>query len=209
MGRVLSPRDDAFLAFARMPELSGKAKDAYIATYGQDVYDKWCDDGDKYHGGQSLGEEALKQPRPAFTHRPDHDCESLFWTLLHSLVKALPLNGPHGLHFSVRHYTLKNVLFGHSIERRAKVDDYRGIILRWLESDLESTLHPGLQERGLGLLLKQMAEQVQPEYAWLEPKPRVDHLHEAFRRLLLQFIIDFESDTRGDIELHPMQERIP
>ena len=141
-----------------------------------------------------------KQTLPAFTHRPDHDGESIFWTLLHSFVEALPLNGrlepsPGGM--------VQDLLLSHSIEGSVAVEegiqDKRDGILPWYDSAFDGSLHPDLRGHGIGSLLERMAKQVQPEYAWLEPNPRVDHLHEAFRRLLLEFIVALEA--KGDIPL--------
>ena len=184
----------------------------HCCLYGQGVYDKWCDDSNKCHGGQAPVKKAPKQRTlPAFTHRPDHDGESIFWTLLHSFVKALPLNGRPELSFSMKLSSLMNMMFDHRIEGSVAIeedpDDTRDDILHWSDDQFDRLLHPDLRKRGIGPLLEKMAVQVQPEYARLEPKPRVEHLHEAFRRLLLEFIIEFKNDTRGDIQLDPKQRR--
>ena len=43
--------------------------------------------------------------------------------------------------------------------------------------------------------MQQLSLQVQPEYGLLNPPPAEDHLHEAFRRILLNHILSMEDDT--------------
>ena len=75
-----------------MPELQGKARDLYIKTYGEETYNAYNDTEPKmFHGARFT-----RRPKviPPFTHRPDHDMESLFWVLVVVLILAKPLNEP-------------------------------------------------------------------------------------------------------------------
>src|SRR5258708_4150624 len=56
------------------------------------------------------------------------------------------------------------------------------------EEGWESLLHSALKLTAP--LLRQMARQIVPEYEYLKSEPSRTHLHEAFRRILLQFLID-------------------
>ena len=122
------------------------------------VYDEWCDVGNKCHGGQlPVIEEPEEGTLPAFTHRPNHDGESIFWALLHSFIETLPLNGCFEPSPPWSVSALKDLMFGHSIERSVAVgqvsQDKRDSILRWHKDDFEGLLHPDLRKCGIGLLL--------------------------------------------------------
>jgi hypothetical protein len=49
-------------------------------------------------------------------------------------------------------------------------------------------LHPGLAK--FTPLIAELAHQIRPEWQFLKPEPPADHLHEAFHRILLKWIID-------------------
>ena len=87
-----------------------------------------------------------KQTLPAFTHRPDHDGESIFWTLLHSFVEALPLNGCLEPSPSVKLSILKIMMFDHCIEGSVAVgedpDDTRDDILHWCDDEFDNCSIP-------------------------------------------------------------------
>ena len=72
-----------------MPTLDGQAKEKYIKAYGAETYNQWCDIDGK-HGGKAPVGDINNVEMPSFTHKPCHDVESTYWTLLYSLVKAHP-----------------------------------------------------------------------------------------------------------------------
>ena len=179
-----------------MPVLQGKAKDLYLKTYGQALYVSFTDRDGLYHGGVVSDEH-----QESFLHRPRHDVESVFWTLFYSLLRVSPqdaLEKTTPREFSVA----LNTLDSHALDRR-KLDS-RGLLLTWRKHTLEAALHPKLAP--LAPMLELMCRQILPEYAYLSPSPRKDHLHEAMRRLLLQQIVDMGSDT---IPLDPHAVRVP
>lgn len=143
-----------------------------------------------------------------FTHRPSHDVESIYWTLLLSLIAALPSGEPlEELVIGDRVMEAAVFLYGHTIKNQAggTFVDPRSVILSWPAYAFEDAMHPKLQGIGIGKLLERLTQQVRPEYAFLDPAPPMDHLHEAFRRILLEFIVEHGEDC--NIELNTEHER--
>ena len=65
-------------------------------------------------------------------------------------------------------------------------------------------LHPGLAE--FDPLITELANQIYLEWQFLSPKPPPDHLHEAFRRILLKRITDLET-SRTPYPIQPTKRR--
>ena len=53
-------------------------------------------------------------------------------------------------------------------------------------------------------MLEQLLYQIAPEYAFLQPPPCQEHLHEAMRRILLDAIVNLKSD----VPLNPKNPRL-
>lgn len=197
--------------FTRMPDLAGKARDKYTAAYGEETYLRWTDAPDRFHG--KTAPTAPDSSGAAFTHRPCHDVESIFWTLLYSLVRVRPLGAQDETleELTAETEQIKNQLFAHQIKGKATekyVSDSRDSILRWEDGFFDDALHPGLRGRGLGQLLFRLSQQVRPEYARLQPEPPArDHLHEAFRRLLLDYIVALEDAPAKNVDLDTENDR--
>ena len=78
-----------------MPRLQGEAKEAYIKNYGDETYNKYTDTTlDTYHGGTYVDTDSPSDVPIRFSHRPDHDMESMFWVLAFALLLAKPLGVP-------------------------------------------------------------------------------------------------------------------
>jgi hypothetical protein len=148
------------------------------------------------HGGHL---HRLDQPPGLFLHRPDHDIESVFWTLLSSVLQVYPSDAPHT---SPRFQAAIKNLDSHVIDHTE--DDSRLTFTSWEEEDFHAALHPRLTT--LVPMLQQMALQIQPKYAYLLPLPRMEHLHKAMWRLLLQQIVDMGDNV---IPLDPKKESVP
>jgi hypothetical protein len=184
-----------------MPLLQNEAKDIYIQAYGQKSYDSFTDKDGTFHGGCSVGEQ---EPKEEFMHRPRHDIESVFWTLLSSLLRVIPAGekATTERNTSEGFSTAINDLDGHIIASRRS--DTRQGIIDWTTKNFRSALHPDLAR--LAPMLAEMSAQIGPEYSYLA-LPQRDHLHEAMRRLLLQQIVDLE--LAGDeIPLDPSSVRV-
>lgn len=165
--------------FVRMPELKGKSKYFYLKAYGNEEYAKHSDSLGTYHGA-NLTKRAADPP---FHYRPEHDVESVLWVLLSLLVRAQPL-GEAENPVPDAALALWNTLQTHEI----KTMDQRMVIFKERAGEIERALHPHLTF--LSKLLVDLLDQTAPEYAYLDPPPVEDHLHEAFRRLLLKQIVE-------------------
>jgi hypothetical protein len=180
--------------FLPMPELQGNAKELYLEAYGQSTYDLYSDTGDTFHGGRKAAQAN------SFLHRPSHDVESIFWTLFSTIIRVCPVDGDEqDTHF--KFHQAINTLDMHVID--INQIDGRAEFLGWSEESFGSALHPNLA--GLASMMQQMSAQIQPEYARLSPSPKIDHLHEAMRRLLLQQIVKMRDNP---IPLDPNKYRV-
>ena len=183
-----------------MPQLHGRAKEKYIATYGEEEYEAYNDKAPDMFHGSSFTQSPEEDNLPQFTHRPDHDMESLFWVLLVTLILAKPLGEPDKVtpHCS----STWKILSNHVIDKDE--EDYRNIILTKPLSAWKPILHPKLAS--LAGMIHKLAHQVVPEYGLLDYEPKRDHLHEAFRRILLEQILSMDDDP---IPLTPNVSRDP
>lgn len=173
--------------YHRMPELEAKAKELYLKNYGQDTYDAYIDvAANIYHG--SKFQEPSNAP-PSFSHRPDHDVESLFWVLVFCVILALPLDADEEL--TQDFVDAWTVMETHAIVSDKTVDP-RTYFLTIEKAGWEQMVHPKLSSLA-GMMIK-LADQIAPEYGYLNPPPKRDHLHEAFRRILLEQILAMEDN---------------
>ena len=74
-----------------------------------------------------------------------------------------------------------------------KVDDWR------------HTLHPGLA--AFAPLITELAGQIKPEWEFLYSKPPDDHLHEAFRRIILTWIVNLNTLPQAPYRVQPAKPR--
>ncbi|KAI0788730.1 hypothetical protein C8Q75DRAFT_807465 [Abortiporus biennis] len=177
--------------FKPMPELTGEAKTLYIKSHNQETYDKYRDTNGTFHKGVfTKGAEGKKYP---FVHRLDHDAESTFWLLLSTLLRAQPPDSKDDpLALEYLQYNWKIL----SESEPYQIFDPRNDLMDHTAEDLADMLHPDL--RCLGPLLRTLIDHAVPEYAFLDPPPPEDHLHEAMSRILLQFIVDMKDDIPLD-----------
>ena len=197
-GKLLNYLVDAEM-FYPIPALTGEAKDAYIKAYGEDMYDEYTD---KLIGmAHGCNTSDILPKTPPYFHRPDHDVESIFWVLAFCLIMAKPLNAPDERPQAF--IDAWNGFKNHVIIKDSTVDT-RSFLLHFGRAGWESTLHSRLAP--LAGMMAQLGRQVYPEYGVLSPPPKPDHLHEAFRRILLSQILSM----KDDIPLTPnIARRVP
>jgi hypothetical protein len=182
-----------------MPTLDGEAKALYVAAYGEDVYNKFTDDDNdqRFHGGLNTGEA-----QGGFLHLPRHDVESVFWTLLSSILHAYPSAGDPETTTDKRFDAALKALESHIIDKSQI--DYRDNLLGFRAYKFQEALHSDLAT--LAPMLESMCHQIRPEYSFLSPAPQKEHLHEAMRRILLRQIVSMGRDA---IPLDPKKVRVP
>lgn len=96
-----------------------------------------------------------------------------------------------------------NIFHNHTIVAE-NPDDERNLLLPLTGQGWKKRLHPKLSS--IADMMARLGDQVQPEYALLDTPPEQDHLHEAFRRILLEQILSMEDD---EIPLTPNISRKP
>ena len=168
-----------------MPELEDEAKRLYEDSYGPGTYADYCDKNDTAHG-RTVPETFSEME---FGHRPDHDVESIYWVLLATLLRAEPRDPLPDPNLTT-YWKLYNIFLTHTIERGAPWDS-RSLLLGLTDNTIRLALDPRLSS--LAPMLTEMARQVRPEYAYLQPAQ--EHLHEAMRRLLLRQIVEMGEDA--------------
>ncbi len=207
MGQYINHR-----TFSRMPELTGKAKMLYEATWGTEMYKKYCDDPQTCHGAIVPTDDILQRrwregKLIPTCHKPHHDVESMFWSLYVTSMQVVPkcdvpdiVEGPFALAWTnlSEHRIHDPILL---------LVDVRDTCLRSLPDDIEEVLHPGFSTSQLPQLLRGLCAQITPEYDLLEGIDKPDHLHEAMRRLLLNCIVEMED--KPDIQFDTEKRRTP
>ncbi|CAL1717136.1 unnamed protein product [Somion occarium] len=186
--------------FKAMPGLEDTAKDIYIRTYGNETYEEYEDAAGERHGGGASSRKAKDTP---FIHRPDHDVESMFWLLVVVFLLAKPQGMPDDCTEEL--YGAWDYIERHTIGAPGR-DDTRQPFFLYDADGWEAILHPGLSS--LAPLMVKLGVQVFPEYALMDPAPPEDHLHEVFRRLILEHIVGM-GDTDIDLEVGVARETKP
>ncbi len=185
-----------------MPTLTGEAQRLYVKAYGQSRYDRFTDKiPHTFHGGSPPDERP--NPAPSFVHRPCHDAESIFWTMLDALLAAQPECADPEPHASMLVAELWQNLHEHFIPVQCNsYRDKRDAILMMGDTQWEEHFYPEM--RDVAYLLFRISRQIAPEYEYWTPRPPDDHLHEAVQRLILQYLVDHHDK---DIPLLPGRSR--
>ncbi|PIL29011.1 hypothetical protein GSI_09059 [Ganoderma sinense ZZ0214-1] len=168
----------------QMPKLSGRALELYQADRGMKHYERYNEketmQGMPMHGGFSP-EKYEETVSPGFYHRPEHDVESVFWTMFAVLARAQPASGPKEKHVPAMLRSVWKVFDTHEITSHPTVtEDKRDAILRLIRQGWREAFAPFPAMQDVADLLFEVSKHVRSEYAlweWVrDPEP--DHLHE-------------------------------
>ena len=163
----------------KMPQLEGQALELYRQHFGQQRYQK-------YNTCRKDGLHQASELPKACVHQPRHDVESYFWMLALYLLQAVP-EGVTAVDYNLERYQEEMRTIMHLAARADAGGRSRSTFLTGDELFYQRRLHPGLAM--LAPLIAELAHQTQPEWEFLsEPLP-ADHLHEAFHRILLKWIV--------------------
>ncbi|KAI0692227.1 hypothetical protein BC835DRAFT_1416708 [Cytidiella melzeri] len=179
-------------AFYVMPTLEGLAKDLYVKAYGSDVYDTWTDKPGQVHGVKPTPKAGAGYDM-AFEYREEHDVESLFWVFIYTVLLATPEENDPVDTAEVQQRKAQKVQVALRCFREVKTGCYfdsRDTLLRMSKDNWEAVL-PATLAPVIPLIMGMICH-IWPEYARLEEQPAPGHLHEAFRRLLLDFIVNMD-----------------
>ncbi|KAI0681738.1 hypothetical protein C8Q76DRAFT_804477 [Earliella scabrosa] len=181
---------------ARMPELKGDALKLYIKVRGKSHYESYNDKvvpfpeemrclggnaasmleqtwllvNSTMHGGTpppyAEPSDVPKNQVLQFHHRPEHDVESVFWTLIAVLLRVHPHGHAREQYVPVTLRVLWEQFSAHKIsdEPTTQQDSRHPIFTRSLD-DWQSDFAPFPQMRDLGTLLYEISLHVRSEYA--------------------------------------------
>lgn len=187
----------------RMPQLSERAHALYIRAHGTDRYERYSDTNATPHGARPpILFGVLKVPE--FCHRPEHDVESIYWSMISALLHVRPVDDKGEPEVWEDFAEAWQVLLTHRIPKANQgYKDPRLLLLSQEETDWPKLFIGDM--KGLGPLLSAISVQVRGEYALCGDGLLSDHLHEAVQRLILQYLVDHD-----DIPLDPHNlRRIP
>lgn len=172
-----------------------------MEAYGEDTYNAFCDTDETYHGGVAPPpvEKAWLLEPVRCSPQPWHDVESIFWNFVSTLIRIVPCGAAYSR--SSRFRETLEMLEGEVLQDQPRRDPRNAIVDWYNEYAFEEALHEELWGIGLDTLLVALANQVLPEYALLTSSPPVEHLHEAFRRILLSYIVESDRDADRQIAL--------
>lgn len=146
-------------------------------------------------------------------HHPRHDAESVYWVMVSFLLRALPAYDPKDLETekddnlaSLQGFWKWYSMSSRNPSRGAHDHDYRiGALRLGRRTAWENLLH--IKLGGVGLLLRDLSDQVAPEYVLLKPEPSEVHLHEAMQRVILTHIWTMQQ-ANLEIPLNVTERRI-
>ena len=182
-----------------MPELHGEAYELYVKAHGPERYLRYAEkDNSTCHG--SAPPTKRSHASAVFTHRPEHDVESVAWTMLFILLRIRPETFEDEKKWAPIHVaTIWQALHEHAIpDKPYDVSDNRDRVFKIKPSSWPEYFPPEMAD--VGIMLGRIMEQVEPEYAYCMTQPPEDHLHEAVQRLILQYLVDHRDK---DIKLDP------
>lgn len=189
----------------KMPRLKDECKELYERAY-QGRYDQYADSLGKCHGGSPpkwKWYEAKQNDIPAFYHRSEHDVESIYWTMVATLLLVRPKLAPREEYASPRSCETWESLTQHQIlDDPAGRQDTRQDILNYDPSEWQQRFPEIMSE--VAILLHDISRQVAPAYDLVDKIPNDDHLHEAVQRLILQYLYDHRME---DIDLDQENHR--
>ncbi|PIL29039.1 hypothetical protein GSI_09087 [Ganoderma sinense ZZ0214-1] len=191
-----------------MPGLTGDALDRYNAVHGPARYDKYSPEvlgGAKQHGfaPPSPFKHTKFESNIQWVRRPEHDVESIFWSMLFALLLVKPKHGEAAKYASPAFGRIWDPLRSHYIKEDPGEDDCRNVIFDRRASTWADAFDGCMQD--VGEMLCTVACQVMTEWAlWEGSASAPDHLHEAVQRIILQYLVDHRDD---DVALLPGQMR--
>ncbi|TBU25404.1 hypothetical protein BD311DRAFT_790439 [Dichomitus squalens] len=203
LGRVITATDS--LRGTPMPRLTDDALNLYIAVHGQERYDRYNDQpgAPECHGGRPPTEnpdDVDDAKLPAFVHRPEHDVESVYWTMVYALLGVQPVASPREDYASHACADVWKILLSHDIpdDEPDDAEETRGVIINARKSKWLRLFCRDMQD--VAVLMWRISQHVRSEYALWEGRLKRDHLHEAVQRLILQYLVDHRDNP---IELDP------
>ncbi|PIL28996.1 hypothetical protein GSI_09043 [Ganoderma sinense ZZ0214-1] len=187
----------SFCIAPAMPKLSGEALALYVRAHGEQRYGRYNDRA--RHGAFPDNTEQQYMQPPAFRHRPEHDVESVYWSMVSALLRVHPKNADRETRADKNMVQTWDILLSHDIPDQSSTssDTRQAIIIKPYPS-WEALFLGDMKD--IGALLFKISEHVNPEYALWGDGLHPDHLHEAVQRLILQYLVDHKEPIELDPE---------
>ena len=190
--------DEVYRVAPRMPELSDEARALYAGVYGEARYERYNDRDGTRHGARPPDMDEEYETAPQFFHRPEHDVESVYWSMVSALLRVHPKGVDKEAEAAENMISTWTLLLGHKIPKKGFVDsDSRQAIVTKTQEPWRGLFLDKMKD--VGTLLWKISRHVVAEYALWGDGLQPDHLHEAVQRLILQYLIDH----KDPIELEP------
>ncbi len=190
--------DEGYRLAPLMPELSDEARTLYVSAYGGARYERYNDRNGTCHGACPPDIDEEFETAPQFRHRPEHDVESVYWSMVSVLLRVHPKGVDKEAQAADNMINTWTILLSHRIPKQGFLDsDPREMVIRKTR-DAWRGLFPD-EMKDVGTLLWKISRHVVPEYALWDDGLQPDHLHEAVQRLILQYLVDHKTT----IELEP------
>ena len=191
-----------------MPELHGEALELYRQAHPERLY-KYRDHENTSHGGRSPSARGIaldeidegSVPTPHYFHRAEYDVESVYWSMVCTLLRAHPRDAPKEKYACDDVEKVWAKLLSHQIPMLPAGEDERTAILTKRNIAWRALFFQEMHD--VARLLHQISRHIASEYAlfdWDEGKYHEDHLHEAVQRLILDYLV---SHRNNPIPLDP------
>lgn len=164
-----------------MPLLEGKALQLYERHFTPPRYNLY----NECRQSPLLAPTDIPKPWTCL-HQPRHDAESYFWMIFFFILQAIPAEDSDKPDHNLAAF--RNAMYG--LQVGAATHMVGGRMRSTFFTDEEKyrlCLHPGLVS--FAPLIAELGEQVRIEWEFLSKQPPSDHVHEAFRRILLKWIV--------------------
>ncbi|PVF95863.1 hypothetical protein CPB86DRAFT_875329 [Serendipita vermifera] len=205
---VAKPRTGTPIFMARVVRSCGKIDGGARALYpmpqlekGKDHYEMYLEDRLKMFPPneyflQRIDADITLEP---FRHKLYYDAESVFWLLLYWCIQARPASRN-------REEILPRSSHWNNLTGGSGTDDTRGFFLETFPSNV---CHPRYQ--ALEGLLRSMADQLKgyPELTEDKVRNHQEYLHEAFQRLIFEFISANSHESFIVLKTSTVPRRIP
>ncbi|KAI0752692.1 hypothetical protein C8Q80DRAFT_1147700 [Daedaleopsis nitida] len=175
-----------------MPSLTGEALRLYVEAHGQERYGRYEEPNTTTRHGGLPPNAATYRPDnlPKFTHRAEHDVESIWWALLIATLRVCPKSSKKEtfVHSGLARFwkTMHEHMIPHNPHMLS--DTRHEYMINGL-CEWKFLFTPEMKD--FAVLIWQIAFQIAPEYAlWTWESHQEDHLHEAVQRLILQYLVD-------------------
>ncbi|PIL28998.1 hypothetical protein GSI_09045 [Ganoderma sinense ZZ0214-1] len=194
-GKVLT--DSMYRFIPRMPQLSEHARELYTGAHGTQRYEGHNDTDGMPHGARPPDLFGRIKTVPELCHRPEHDVESIYWSMVSALLHVRPADENGEPEIRTDFAEAWQALLTHRIPKgNGGYGDPRLLLLFREEADWLKLFIGNMKL--LGPLLHDISQHIRPEYALCGEGLLPDHLHEAIQRLILQYLVDHD-----DVPLHP------